>query len=96
MLEKADKEHIGAVLKPLLATDVILCTDGAKSPAAVAKEMGITHRPVNLAAGQRVVAGVYHVQNVNAYDSRLKEWMRHFHGVVPPLFGQPSWLETPD
>ncbi|MBI4740348.1 MAG: IS1595 family transposase, partial [Betaproteobacteria bacterium] len=30
----------------------------------------------------RVVAGVYHVQNVNAYDSRLKEWMRRFHGVA--------------
>lgn len=40
------------------------------------------HRPVNLSAGIRVVAGVYHVQNVNAYDSRLKEWMRHFHGVA--------------
>ena len=87
ILEKADKAHIGAVLKPLLATDVILCTDGEKALAAVAKEMGITHRPVNLAAGQRVVAGVYHVQNVNAYDSRLKEWMRRFHGVATHYLG---------
>jgi len=87
MLKKADKEHIGAALKPLLPADVILCTDGAKSLAAVAKEMGITHRPVNLAAGQRVVAGVYHVQNVNAYDSRLKEWMRRFHGVATRYLG---------
>lgn len=87
MLEQADKAHIGAVLKPLLATDVILCTDGEKALAAVAKEMGITHRPVNLAAGQRVVAGVYHVQNVNAYDSRLKEWMRRFHGVATRYLG---------
>lgn len=87
MLEKADKEHIGAVLKPLLAADVILCTDGEKALAAVAKELGITHRPVNLAAGHRVVAGVYHVQNVNAYDSRLKEWMRRFHGVATRYLG---------
>jgi len=87
MLKKADKEHIGVALKPLLPADVILCTDGAKSLAAVAKEMGITHRPVNLAAGQRVVAGVYHVQNVNAYDSRLKEWMRRFHGVATRYLG---------
>lgn len=87
MLEKADKMHIGAMLKPLLATDVILCTDGEKALAAVAKEMGITHRPINLAAGQRVVAGVYHVQNVNAYDSRLKEWMRRFHGVATRYLG---------
>jgi transposase-like protein len=87
ILEKADKEHIGAVLKPLLAADAILCTDGARSLAAVAKEMGITHRPVNLASGQRVAAGVYHVQNVNAYDSRLKEWMRRFHGVATRYLG---------
>ena len=87
ILEKADKEHIGAVLKPLLAADAILCTHGARSLAAVAKEMGITHRPVNLASGQRVVAGVYHVQNVNAYDSRLKEWMRRFHGVATRYLG---------
>ena len=37
------------MLKPLLAADVILCTDGEKALAAVAKEMGITHRPINLA-----------------------------------------------
>ena len=88
ILEKADKEHIGAALKPLLATDVILCTDGEKALAAVAKEMGITHRPVNLAAGQRVVAGVYHVQKVNAYDSRLTEWMHRFHGVATRYLGK--------
>ncbi len=22
------------------------------------------------------------MQNINAYDSRLKEWMKHFHGVA--------------
>lgn len=87
ILEKADKTHIEAVLKPLLAADVVLCTDGEKALAAVAKELGITHRPINLAAGQRVVAGVYHVQNVNAYDSRLKEWMRRFHGVSTRYLG---------
>jgi transposase-like protein len=82
VLEKADKKHIGAVLGPILAADAILCTDGGKALGAVAREMGIMHRPVNLAAGIRVVAGVYHIQNVNAYDSRLKEWMRRFHGVA--------------
>lgn len=34
-----------------------------------------------------MVAGVYHVQNVNAYDSRLKEWMRRFHGVATHYLG---------
>ena len=82
VLVKADKAHIGALLQPILASDVILCTDGGKALGAVAREMGVCHRPVNLAAGVRVIAGVYHVQNVNAYGSRLKEWMRRFHGVA--------------
>jgi transposase-like protein len=82
VLEKADKACISAALKPLLAKDAILCTDSGKALCAAARKMGITHRPVNLAAGRRVVAGVYHVQNVNAYDSRLKEWLRGFHGVA--------------
>ncbi len=90
VLEKADKAHIGAALKPILARDAILCTDGGKALAAAAAGMGITHRPVNLSAGIRVVANVYHVQNVNAYDSRLKEWMRRFHGVSTKY--QPSYL----
>jgi transposase-like protein len=82
VLEKADKAHISAVLKPILASDAVLCTDSGKALGAVAREIGITHRPVNLAAGIRVVAKVYHVQNVNAYDSRLKMWMQRFHGVA--------------
>lgn len=82
VLEKADKMHIGAALKPILASDAVLCTDSGKALGAAAREMGITHRPINLAAGIRVVAKVYHVQNVNAYDSRLKEWMRRFHGIA--------------
>lgn len=82
VLEKADKEHIGAALRPLLAGDAVLCTDSGRALGAAVREIGITHRPINLAAGIRVIGKVYHVQNVNAYDSRLKEWMRRFHGVA--------------
>lgn len=82
VLEKADKTHISAVLKPLLASDAVLCTDSGRALGAAAREIGITHRPINLAAGIKVVGKVYHVQNVNAYGSRLKEWMIRFHGVA--------------
>ena len=37
---------------------------------------------MNLSKEIRVLAGVYHIQNANAYHSRLKEWMRRFHGVA--------------
>lgn len=82
VLKKADKAHISAALKPLLASDVIFCADSGKALGAAAREMGIAHRLINLAAGIRVVAKVYHMQNVNAYDSRLKTWIRRFNGVA--------------
>jgi len=82
VLKKADKISIGAALKPIMANDAVLCTDSSKALGAAAREAGIVHRFINLAAGIRVVAKVYHVQNVNAYDSRLKEWMRRFHGIA--------------
>lgn len=32
--------------------------------------------------GKQRVKGVYHIQNVNSYHSRLKKWMYHFNGVA--------------
>lgn len=97
VLEADSKANIVTALKPILAADAILCTDAAGMLAAAAKEMGIAHRPVNLSAGLRVVAGVYHIQNVNAYDSRLKNWMRRFHGVATKyLDSYLGWFRTLD
>lgn len=81
-LEKLDAPHIIAVLRPLIEPDAILCSDGANVYKTFARETGIAHRPINVQQGIRVVDGVFHIQNVNAYDSRLKTWMRRFHGVA--------------
>jgi hypothetical protein len=62
--------------------DAILCTDGAQVYKKVARTMGLTHRAINVQKGIRVVDGAFHIQNVNAYDSRLKQWMARFHGVA--------------
>lgn len=94
ILEVADKKHVVAVLKPLLASDSILCTDGSGSLAAAAKEIGIEHHALNLTAGIRVI-GPWHVQNVNAYHSRLKDWMRRFRGVATRyLDGYLGWFRA--
>ncbi len=84
ILPKDDHREIEAVLKPLLARDAVLFSDGGgKGPIALAaREMDVAHRAVNLSKEFRVLAGVYHIQNANAYHSRLKEWMRRFHGVA--------------
>ena len=84
ILPRDDHQAIETVLKPLLAPDAVLCTDGGgKGPFALAaREMGRAHRAVNLSKGIWVLAGVYHIQNVNGYHSRLKGWMFRFHGVA--------------
>lgn len=82
ILPADDKASVVAALAPLLPKDIILCSDGSSTLAAAAKALDVAHRPVNLSAGVRVVAGVYHIQNVNAYDARLKAWMGRFHGVA--------------
>ena len=80
ILEKLDAAHVRKVLKPLLDSDAVLCTDGAAVYAAFAKTEGVAHQPLPT-RGPRV-KGVFHIQNVNAYDSRLKNWMLHCHGVA--------------
>ena len=68
-------------LLPKLERDVLLLTDGNPVYARFARKAGIRHRGLNLSKGIRV-EGAWHIQNVNAYHSRFKEWLRHFHGVA--------------
>lgn len=75
-------DHLGAALKPILGKDTLLCTDGSRAFKAMAKEVGIPHQALNIKAGARVKEKIFHIQNVNAYDSRLKGWMRRFNGVA--------------
>lgn len=82
ILRGTSTRQIEPVLIPLLNKDVILCTDGLPTYKQIARQANIVHRPVNIAAGQRVINNIYHIQNVNSYDSRLKQWMKKFHGVA--------------
>ena len=68
-------------LKPVIDPDVLLVTDGHAAYRAFARDTGISHEAVNLRAGVRV-RGAVHVQNVNAYHSRLRQWLAPFHGVA--------------
>jgi transposase-like protein len=74
-------EQLQRCLPPVIAPGAVLVTDGHRAYPVFARRAGIAHRAVNLAAGVRV-AGALHVQNVNAYHSRFKQWLRRFHGVA--------------
>ena len=81
VLKAMDISSLSTALKAFVTKDVVLCTDGSKALAGAARELGVEHHAVNLSAGIRV-DGAWHVQNVNAYHSRLKSWIFKFHGVA--------------
>ena len=80
ILENTQSDTIAEVMLPLLdPNDVLLCSDSKSSYIRFAKMFNFVHETIN--ASKEYVNGIYHVQNVNAYTSRLKNWMIHFHGV---------------
>lgn len=82
ILPKVDKSTISCLLLQLLAPDSLLCTDGAGVYRATARDYALPHLSINFSAGEHVRQQVFHIQHVNAYDSRLKSWMQRFHGVA--------------
>ncbi|MDQ5879791.1 MAG: family transposase [Pseudomonadota bacterium] len=84
------------VLKPILPSDTILCTDGSSALASAAPILGVEHHAINVAAGCRV-NGAWHIQNVNAFDSRLKNWIVRFKGIATKyLANYLGWFRTID
>jgi transposase-like protein len=82
VLPAVDQETIGSILPQPLSNESVLCTDGTHIYKSVAKAFGIPHESVRFGKHGRVKERVFHVQHVNAYDSRLKLWMKRFGGVA--------------
>jgi transposase-like protein len=96
ILESATATLISATLRPILPSDTVLCTDGSSALAAVARNLGVEHHAVNVSAGVRV-NGAWHVQNVNAFGSRLRACLRRFKGVATKyLANYLGWFRTLD
>ena len=81
ILQLAAKAHTVAALAPVLAPDVVLCTDCGGALGAAARYLGIEHHALNISKHPRV-QGAWHIQNANAYHGRLKDWMRRSKGVA--------------
>ena len=46
-----------------------------------AREKGLDHYSIK-STEAHVKKGIYHIQNVNNYHKRLKDWLAHFNGVA--------------
>lgn len=91
------KAQLRQCLAPVLDNDVLLVSDANASYHYFAREQEISHESVNLSTGSHS-KGAYHVQNVNAYHSRLRQWISQFHGVatryLPNYLGWRRALDT--
>lgn len=82
VLASVSAEAITNELQGKIQKGSVLCSDGLKSYTKFSREQGLLHVQLNAAAGIRVINKVFHIQNVNAYHSRLKLWIGRFHGVA--------------
>lgn len=92
-----------AAVRPVLEGKVskdgtLLCMDGDKALIAFAKAAGIEYELIIASKGEHVHEKVLHIQNVNAYGGRFKQWLRRFNGVatkyLPSYLGWRRWLES--
>lgn len=87
---KATVDHIlpdltgttfAAHLKPIVAKDAVLVSDGRAAYGAFALANDILHIGIVASRGEHVYEG-FHIQNVNSYTRRFKAWMAPFNGVA--------------
>jgi len=79
---RISKHNINTALQGKLDKVSVLCSDSHRSYGAFAKSNTITHKKFNASKGQRAVDKIYHVQNVNNMDMRLRKFMDSFNGVA--------------
>ena len=82
VLPNVDRASIAAVLDGVVTPANRFVCDGGKAIVAFARRANIPVHVVPAPGKPRPEAPDIHINNVNAYHGRLKEWMRRFHGVA--------------
>lgn len=79
---RISKEDLNTVYSGRLDKATVLCSDSHRSYTAFTKSTEIIHKKFNASKGQKNVDKIYHVQNVNNMDMRLRKFMESFNGVA--------------
>lgn len=79
---RISKKDLNQVYQGKLDKAEVLCSDSHRSYTAFTKSNEITHKKFNVSKGQKTVDKIYHVQNVNNMDMRLRKFMDSFNGVA--------------
>ena len=78
----ATREALATALRGMVDPASTLCTDGSGALRAAAQEVGVRKHVALVAARGERKRGIYHVQSVNSYQGRLKQWLAPFRGVA--------------
>ena len=93
---KVRKADIERAIGQRVSEETILCSDGHVSYKGFAIDSFIEHHPIRVDLKQFVKGKVYHVQHVNAIDSRLKKWIGYQFGGVSSKYLQKylNWFKA--
>src|ERR1700731_821076 len=96
-LPQVDGASVEAALSGLVTPGNHLIGDGGKAIAAFARKAGIPFHAVPAPGKPTPEAPHLHINNVNAYHGRLKQWLSRFNGVatknLPNYLG---WRRAPE
>jgi transposase-like protein len=82
VLPRLNRVAIAAALDGVVTPANAFCCDGGGAIVAFARRAGITAHVLPRPGKPDPLAPDFHLNNVNAYHGRLKEWLRRFHGVA--------------
>ena len=85
-LDSTRAAEVAEALRPAVAKDAVLVTDGALCFPPCAESLGLEHVALNQSAGLRIL-GPYHIQTVGNRQSRFKGFLFHFRGVSTKYLG---------
>ena len=95
VLPRLDAASITAALGQVIIRPAELCCDGGAAITAFARRARVKVHVLPAPGTPKPEAPDLHINNVNAYHGRLKEWMRRFHGVATKnLPSYLSWRRT--
>jgi transposase-like protein len=81
VLRTRTAKEVGLRIGNHISPASILCIEQSRILIKFAKDRGLAFETIGTKQ-RRGREKVFHVQNVNAYHSRLKNWMHRFHGVA--------------
>jgi transposase-like protein len=98
VLPRLNRVSIAAALGGVITPANEFCCDGATAIVAFARRAGIAAHVLPMPGKPNPKAPDFHLNNVNAYHGRLKEWLRRLHGVatknLPNYLGWRRTLEA--